>query len=88
MSASFPSIIMKAAFGRLHYKGGGAFGAYPLVMEIIMLDGNVANMRKTYANSYQIFSNSYISSISLYFPKVVPGAIYLTQFVTPVIILL
>ena len=51
---------MKAAFGRLHYKGGGAFGASPLVMEIIMLDGNVADMRKTYANTYQIFSNLYI----------------------------
>ena len=52
-------------------------------MESIKLDGNVANVRKTYANTYQIFVHLDISWILLYFPYVFPGAIYLARYSTP-----
>ena len=42
--ASFPSTIMEAAFGRLHNNGPGAFGARPIVVESIMVDGKEANI--------------------------------------------
>ena len=48
-----------------------------------MLDGNVADIRKTYANTYQIFVDLYISSILLNLPYVVPGAIYLAKSAAP-----
>ena len=54
---------MEAAFGRLHNKGGAAFGGPPFAMESIKLDENVANIRKTYASTYRIFVDLYISSI-------------------------
>ena len=49
----------------------------------IKFDGNVANVRKTYANTYQIFVHLDISWILLYFPYVFPGAIYLARYSTP-----
>ena len=42
--AAFPSTIMEAAFGRLHNNGAGAFGARPIVVESIMVDGKEANI--------------------------------------------
>ena len=36
---------MEAAFGRLHNNGGAAFGGPPIVVESIMVDGEVANIR-------------------------------------------
>ena len=56
-------------------------------MESIKLDGNVANVRKTYANTYQIFVHLDISWILLYFPHVFPGAIYLARYSTPQVLL-
>ena len=50
-------------------------------MESIKLDGNVANVRKTYANTYQIFVHLDISWILLYFPYVFPGAIYFAIYI-------
>ena len=44
MFASFPSTIMEAAFGRLHNNGAGAFGARPIGVESIMVDGKAANI--------------------------------------------
>ena len=55
----FPSNLMEAAFGRLHNGGGNP----PSVMESIKFDGNVANVRKTYANTYQILVHLDISWI-------------------------
>ena len=49
----------------------------------IKFDGNVANVRKTYANTYQIFVHLDILWILWYFPYVVPGAIYLAESVAP-----
>ena len=51
----------------------------------IKFDGNVANVRKTYANTYQIFVHLDILWIFWYFPYVVPGAIYLAESVAPYI---
>ena len=45
--ATFPSNLMEAAFGRLHNRRGSP----PPFMDSIKLDGNVANVRKTYANT-------------------------------------
>ena len=70
---------MEAAFGRLHNRRGSP----PPFMDSIKLDGNVANVRKTYANTYQIFVHLDISWILLYFPYVFPGAIYLARYSTP-----
>ena len=36
---AFPSTIMEAAFGGLHNNGVGAFGARPIVVESIIVDG-------------------------------------------------
>ena len=44
MFAAFPSIIMEAAFGRLHSNGAGAFGARPIVEESIPVDAKAANI--------------------------------------------
>ena len=44
MFATSPSTIMEAAFGRLHNNGGAAFGGPPIVVESIMVDGEVANI--------------------------------------------
>ena len=41
--ATSPPTIMEAAFGRLHNSGAGAFGARPIVVESIIVDGEVAN---------------------------------------------
>ena len=77
--ATFPSNLMESI------KGGGL----PLLLwrrpkaASIKLDGNVANVRKTYANTYQIFVHLDISWILLYFPYVFPGAIYLARYSTP-----
>ena len=54
----------------------------------IKFDGNVANVRKTYANTYQIFVHLDILWILWYFPYVVPGAIYLAESVAPYIYIL
>ena len=70
---------MEAAFGRLHNNGGAAFGGPPIVVESIMVDGEVANIGKTYANMYRIFMYMYISHILIYFPYVIPGAISLAE---------
>ena len=70
---------MEAAFGRLHNNGGAAFGGPPIVVESIMVDGEVANIGKTYANMYRIFMYMYISHILIYFPYVIPGAISLAK---------
>ena len=67
MFATFPSTIMGAGFGRLHNNGRAAFGGPPIVVESIMVDGEVANIGKTYANMYRIFMYVYISHILLYF---------------------
>ena len=72
---------MEAAFGRLHNNGGAAFGGPPIVVESIMVDGEVANIGKTYANMYRIFMYLYISHILIYFPYVIPGAISLAKSV-------
>ena len=72
---------MEAAFGRLHNNGGAAFGGPPIVVESIMLDGEVANIGKTYANMYRIVMYMYISHILIYFPYVIPGAISLAKSV-------
>ena len=45
----------------------------------IMVDGEVANIGKTYANMYRIFMYMYISHILIYFPYVIPGAISLAK---------
>ena len=79
MFATSPSTIMEAAFGRLHNNGGAAFGGPPIVVESIMVDGEVANIGKTYANMYRIFMYMYISHILIYFPYVIPGAISLAK---------
>ena len=71
MFATSPSTIMEAVFGRLHNNEGGP----PIVVESIMVDGEVANIGKTYANMYRIFMYLYISHILIYFPYVIPGAI-------------
>ena len=77
--ATFPSNLMESI------KGGGL----PLLLwrrpkaASIKLDGNVANVRKTYANTYQILVHLDISWILLYFPYVFPGAIYLARYSTP-----
>ena len=81
MFATSPSTIMEAAFGRLHNNGGAAFGGPPIVVESIMVDGEVANIGKTYANMYRIFMYMYISHILIYFPYVIPGAISLAESV-------
>ena len=81
MFATSPSTIMEAAFGRLHNNGGAAFGGPPIVVESIMVDGEVANIGKTYANMYRIFMYMYISHILIYFPYVIPGAISLAKSV-------
>ena len=70
---------MEAAFGCLH---NGRGEPPPPVMESIKLDGNVANVRKTYATTYQIFVHLDIPWIFLYFPYVFPGAIYLARYST------
>ena len=44
MFAALPSTIMEAGFGRLHNSGAGAFGAFPTVVESIMVDGKAANI--------------------------------------------
>ena len=44
-----------------------------------MVDGEVANIGKTYANMYRIFMYMYISHILIYFPYVIPGAISLAK---------
>ena len=44
MFAAFPSIIMEAAFGRLHNNGAGASGARPIVVDSIVVDGKAANI--------------------------------------------
>ena len=69
MFATSPSTIMEAAFGRLHNHGGAAFGGPPIVVESIMVDGEVAvaNIGKTYANMYRMFMYVYISHILCYF---------------------
>ena len=79
MFAAPASTIMEAAFGRLHNNGGAAFGGPPIVVESIMVDGEVANIGKTYANMYRIFMYMYISHILIYFPYVIPGAISLAK---------
>ena len=56
---------MEAAFGRLHNGG--------------RVDGEPANIAKTYANMYQIFADLYILPISSHPPYVAPGAIQLAQ---------
>ena len=40
-----------------------SFGLPPIVVESIMVDGEVANIGKTYANMYRIFMYVYISHI-------------------------
>ena len=42
--ATSPPTIMEAASGRLHNNGAGAFGARPIVVESIMVDGKEANI--------------------------------------------
>ena len=44
MFAASPSTIMEAAFGRFHNSGADAFGARPIVVESIMVDGKAANI--------------------------------------------
>ena len=56
----------------------------PLSAASIKFDGNAANVRKTYANTYQIFVHLNLSWILLYFPYVFPGAIYLARYSTPI----
>ena len=46
-----------------------------------MVDGEVANIGKTYANMYRIFMYMYISHLLIYFPYVIPGAISLAKSV-------
>ena len=54
---------------------GGPPKAAPPSAASIMVDGEVANIGKTYANMYQIFMYLHISHILIYFPYVIPGAI-------------
>ena len=70
MFATSPSTIMEAAFGRLHNNGGAAFGGPPIVVETIMVDGEAANIAKTYGNTYQIFAYLYILPVFKYFHDV------------------
>ena len=56
------------------YREGGT--PPPSVMESIKFDGNVANVKRTSANAYQIFVHLDILWMLWYFPYVVPGAIY------------
>ena len=70
---------MQAAFGRLHNGGPAAFGRRPTVVDSIMVDGEPANIAKTYANVYQMFADLYILPISSYSPSIAPGAIQLAE---------
>ncbi len=63
MFATSPSTIMEAAFGRLHNNGGAAFGGPLIVVESIMVDGEVANIGNTRANMYRIFMYVYIPQV-------------------------
>ena len=58
---------------------GAPFGSPPILVDSIMVDGEVANIGKTYANMYRIFMYMYISHILIYFPYVIPGAISLAK---------
>ena len=50
MFAASSAPIMEAAFGHLHNNGGAAFGGPPIVVESIMVDGEVANIRTNVGN--------------------------------------
>ena len=79
MFAASPSTIMDSTT-----MGGLPKAAPPLLWRrpkaaSIMVDGEVANIGKTYANMYRIFMYMYISHILIYFPYVIPGAISLAK---------
>ena len=81
MFATSPSTIMDSTT-----MGGPPKAAPPLLWRrpkaaSIMVDGEVANIGKTYANMYRIFMYMYISHILIYFPYVIPGAISLAKSV-------
>ena len=79
MFGTSPSTIMDSTT-----MGGPPKAAPPLLWRrpkaaSIMVDGEVANIGKTYANMYRIFMYMYISHILIYFPYVIPGAISLAK---------
>ena len=64
MSATSPSTIMEAAFGRLHNSGAGAFGARPTVVESILVDGKAAVVATiSTPTSYYLMSNTQYMSL-------------------------
>ena len=83
MFAASLSPIMGAASGRLHNGGRAAFGHPPTVVDSIMGAGEAANIAKTYANVYQIFTYFSISYIFLYSHYVDSGAIHLAKSPAP-----
>ena len=77
--AAFPYPIMDSTtVGRRPKAAGPLLWRRPEAASI-MVDGEVANIGKTYANMYRIFMYMYISHILIYFPYVIPGAISLAK---------
>ena len=77
-AASPASIKDSTTVGRRPKAAGPPLWRRPKAASI-MVDGEPANIAKTYGNRYQILADLYILPISPYSPVVAPGAIQLAK---------